>query len=197
MLAFRLDPGRWWIARPLGRNPLLRGADRLEALLILVVMAGWLLVVPIAGAVGTAIYDGRHRLYVQEALTRHRVVATVIESTAETAEDYYAPASVRAVWPAAGGERTGSFSFDTAAKSGDRLSIWVDADGNYAPPPTPTTLAALDALCCALSILLLAIAVTALVLSLMRYCVNRTRDTQWERELLALKDCGGPRRGNQ
>ena len=55
MLAFTLDPRRWWIARPLGRNPLLRAADRLEALLILVVIAGWLLVVPIAGAVGTAI----------------------------------------------------------------------------------------------------------------------------------------------
>jgi hypothetical protein len=197
MLAFTLDPGRWWIARPLGRNPLLRAADRLEALLILVVIAGWLLIVPIAGAVGTAIYDGRHRQYVEEALTRHRVVATVIEGTAATAGDYDAPGSVWAVWPAAGGERTGSFSFDTAAKSGDHLSIWVDADGNHVPPPTPITQAAADALCCALSILLAAIAVTALALSLMRYCVNRTRDTQWERELRAIKDCGGPRRGNQ
>jgi hypothetical protein len=30
------------------------------------------------------------------------------------------------------GDRNGSFSFDTAAKSGDRLSIWGDADGNHA-----------------------------------------------------------------
>jgi hypothetical protein len=197
MLAFTLDPGRWWIARPLGRNPLLRPADRLEALIILVVIVGWLLVVPIAGAVGTAIYDGRHRLYAEEALTRHRVVATVIEGTAATAGDYDAPASVQAIWPAAGGERTGSLSFGAAAKSGDHLSIWVDADGNHVLPPTPTTQAAADALCCTLSILLAAIVVTALVLSLMRYCVNRMRDTQWERELRAIKDCGGPRRGNQ
>jgi hypothetical protein len=197
MLAFTLDPGRWWIARPLGRNPLLRAADRLEALLILVVIAGWLLVVPITGAIGTAIYDARHRLYAEEALTRHRVVATVIEDTATTAGRYRAPASVQAVWPAAGGERTGSFSFYTAAKSGDRLSIWVDADGNHVPPPTPTTEAVPDALCGALSILWSAIAVTALVLSLMRYGLNRMRDTQWERELRAIKDYGGPRRGNQ
>ena len=47
MLAFTLDPRRWWIARPLSRNPLLRAADRLEALIILVVIVGWLLVVPI------------------------------------------------------------------------------------------------------------------------------------------------------
>jgi hypothetical protein len=133
MLAFTLDPGRWWIARPLGRNPLLRAADRLEVLLILVVIVGWLLVVPIAGAVGTTIYDGRHRLYVEEALTRHRVVATVIEGTAATAGDYHGLAPVRAIWPVAGGERTGYFSFDTSAKSGDRLSIWVDADGNHVP----------------------------------------------------------------
>lgn len=195
MLAFTLNPGRWWIARPLGRNPLLRAADRLEALLILVVIVGWLLVVPITGAVGTAIYDGRHRLYAEEALTRHRVVATVIEGTA--AGRYRAPASVQAVWPAAGGERTGSFLFDTAAKPGDHLSIWVDADGNCVPPPTPTALAVMDALYGALSILLLAMMVSALVLVLMRSSVDRMRDTQWERELRAIKDCGGPRRGNQ
>ena len=198
MLAFTLDPRRWWIARPLGRNPLLRAADRLEALLILVVIAGWLLVVPIAGAIGTSIYDGRHRLYAEEALTRHPVVATVIEGTAATAGDYYdGPAPVRAVWPAAGGERIGCFSSDRPAKSGDRLSIWVDADGEHVPPPTPITQAAADALCGALSILVSAIAVTALVLSLMRYWANRRRDTQWERELRVIKDYGGPRRGSQ
>lgn len=81
-------------------------------------IVGWLLVVPITSAVGTAIYDGRHRLYAEEALTRHRVVATVIEASATTAGRYRALASVQAVWPAAGGERTGSFLSDTVAKSG-------------------------------------------------------------------------------
>jgi hypothetical protein len=197
MLAFTLDPGRWWIARVLGRNPLLRAADRLEALVVLVVIVGWLLVAPITGAVGTAIYDDRHRLYAEEALTRHRVTATVIEGNTTAAEDNFAPTDVQAVWPAAGGERAGSFSFDTAAKSGDPLSIWVDADGNLVPPPTPTTQAAPDALLAALSILLSATVVTALVLSLMRYGCDRMRDTQWERELRATKDYDGPRRGNQ
>jgi hypothetical protein len=197
MLAFTLDPRRWWIARLLGRNPLLRGADRLEALLILVVIVGWLLVAPITGAVGTAIYDGRHRLYAEEALTRHRVNAMVVEGNTTTTAGYLAPAYVQAVWPAVGGERTGSFPYYTAAKSGDRLSIWVDADGNQVPPPTPTSQAASDALLGGLSILLGATAVTALVLSLMRYCLDRIRDTQWERELRAIKDYDGPRRGNQ
>ena len=196
MLAFTLDPGRWWIARPLGRNPLLRAADRLEALLILVVIVGWLLVVPIAGAVGTAIYDGRHRLYAEQVLTRHRVVATVVEGTAATAGRCSAPASVQAGWTAAGEEGVGSLSFDTAGTSGDPLSIWVDADGNCVPPPTSTTQAAPDALCGALSILLSAMAVTALALILMRSCLDRMRDTQWERELRAINDYGGPRRGN-
>lgn len=197
MLAFTMDPGRWWIARLLGRNPLLRAADRLEALLILIVIVGWLLVAPITGAVGTAIYDGRHHLYAEEALTRHRVTATVIEGNTTTADGYLAPASVQAVWPVAGGERTGSFSFDAAVKSGDRLSIWVDADGNPVPPPTPTTLAAPDALLVALSILLSAIMVTALVLCMTRLCLDRRRYQQWERELRAIRDYDGPRKGNR
>jgi hypothetical protein len=194
MLAFTLDPGRWWIARPLGRNPLLRAADRLEALLILVVIAGWLLVVPITGAIGTAIYDARHRLYAEEALTGHRVVATVVEDTAATADRCRA---LEAVWTAAGEEGIGALSFGAAAKSGDRLSIWVDADGNCVPPPTPTTEALADALCGALSILLSAMVVTALVLILMRSRLDRMRDAQWERELRALQEYGGPRKGIQ
>ncbi len=178
MLAFTLDPRRWWIARPLSRNPLLRATDRLEALIILVVIVGWLLVVPITGAVGTAIYDSRHRLYAEEALTRHRVVATIIEGTAETAGDYDGHASM-------------------PANSGDRLGIWADADGNHVPPPTPMAQAAADALIGALSILLSAIVLTVLVLSVMLHCVNRMRSTQWERELRAIKEYGGPRGGNQ
>ena len=189
MLAFTLDPGRWWIARPLGRNPLLRAADRLEALLVLVVIVGWLLVVPITGAVGTAIYDGRHRVYAEEALTRHRVVATVVEGT----DRCRAPTPVPAVWTAAGEEGIGSFSFDRVAESG----VWVDGDGNCVAPPTPTTQAVPDALCGALSILLSAMVVTALVLILMRSRLDRMRDTEWERELRAINDLGGPRRGNQ
>ena len=194
MLAFTLDPGRWWIARPLGRNPLLRTADRLEALLILVVIACWLLVVPITGAVGTAIYDSRHRLYAEEALNRHPVVATVIEGRPPTAGRSRASAPVLAEWAAAGGVRTGSFLVGTVAKSGDRLIIWVDADGDQVPPPTPTTQAVPDALGGVLSILLSAIVVTTLVLTSMRHCFNRMRDTQWEREVRTIRDYGGPRR---
>ena len=104
-----------------------------------------------------------------------------IFSAAKTAVRSLGQPSVRAVLACDTGERTGSFSVDTAAKSGDRLSIWVDADQNYVPPPTPIAQAAADALCGALSILLSDIAVTALALSLMRYCANRMRDTQWER----------------
>jgi hypothetical protein len=196
-LAFTLDPGRWWIARPLGRNPLLRAADRLEALLFLVVIAGWLLVVPIAGAVGTAIYDSGHRQYAEEALTRHRVVATVVVGNVAAADRRGALGYVEALWSAAGGERTGMFASNTAAKSGDALSIWVDADGNHVPPPTPITQAFCDAVYGALSILLSATVVTALVLISMRSCLDRMRGTHWERELRALQDYGGPRRGNQ
>jgi hypothetical protein len=54
-----------------------------------------------------------------------------------------------------------------------------------------------DALCGALSILLSAMVVTALVLILMRSRLDRMRDTQWERELRAINDLGDPRKGNQ
>ncbi len=190
MLAFTLDPGRWWIARPLGRNPLLRAADRLEALLVLVVIVGWLLVVPITGAVGTAIYDGRHRVYAEEALTRHRVVATVVEGTAPLSRTHSRSGRLDC-----GGRR--GHRLVLIRQGGEIRCVWVDGDGNCVAPPTPTTQAVPDALCGALSILLSAMVVTALVLILMRSRLDRMRDTEWERELRAINDLGGPRRGNQ
>ena len=80
METFTLNPRRWWILRLLGRNPLLRTADRIEALVIVSAAVVSLLAIPVAGAVGTATYDARHSLYTKEAQMRHSVTATVTDA---------------------------------------------------------------------------------------------------------------------
>jgi|GEM_PF-4775931 len=77
METFTLDPRCWWIGRIFGRNPLLRRADRIEALVTLIALVVALVGAPIAGVVGMVVYGARDNRYAQEARERHVVMATV------------------------------------------------------------------------------------------------------------------------
>ena len=72
---------RWRVLRACGRNPLVRGIDRLELLIV----ALGILVAPVsvacAGALGTAIHDARSRVYIEQAQTRHTLTATATEDS--------------------------------------------------------------------------------------------------------------------
>jgi hypothetical protein len=193
METFTLDPGRWGIARIFGRNPLLRRADRIEALVMLVALVVSLLAIPVAGVAAAINYGARDRLYAQEARERHAVIATVTDTgidgsgTTAVSGTYV----VQSRWPVAAGERTGSLELTTAAKVGDRTEIWVDKDGNPAARPTPTWQAVGDAVATAMATLLLVgVGMTSLVAGV-RSRLDRSRDAQWEREIRCLQEDGG------
>jgi hypothetical protein len=187
METFTLDPRCWRIGRIFGRNPLLRRADRVEALVMLVALIVSLVVIPVAGVAAIAVYDVRDSRYAQEAHERHTVVATVLE----TQSDGAGSTVVQARWPLAAGERTGPLQLTTDAKVGDRIGIWVDKDGNPVAAPTPTWHAVGDAYGTALAILLfVGVTMTSLVSGL-RSRLDRARDAQLERELRCLEEDGG------
>jgi hypothetical protein len=52
METFTLSLGRCWIIRAVGRNPLVRTSDRVEALILILVFATALVVTPVAGTIG-------------------------------------------------------------------------------------------------------------------------------------------------
>jgi hypothetical protein len=185
METFTLDPRCWRIGRIFGRNPLLRRADRVEALVTLVALIVSLVVIPVAGAVAMLVYDVRDSRYAQEAHERHTVVATVLET------DGADSTVVQARWPVAAGERTGPLQLTTEAKVGERTAIWVDKDGNPVAPPTPIWHALGDAYGTALAILLfVGVAMTSLVAGI-RSRLERARDAQWDREIRCLQEDGG------
>ena len=70
MLTLTVDPRRWFQVHTFSRNPLVRGSDRLEALIIVLAILVSLLAVPVAGAVGTAVYDARRQQYLTEVTQR-------------------------------------------------------------------------------------------------------------------------------
>jgi hypothetical protein len=193
METFTLDPRCWGIARIFGRNPLLRRADRIEALVMLVALIVSLLAIPVSGVAAAITYGARDRLYAQEARGRHAVIATVSDTgiggsgTTAVSGTYV----VQARWPVAAGERTGSLELTTAAKVGDRTEIWVDKDGNPVAPPTPTWQAVGDAVATAeATLLLVGIGMTSLVAGV-RSRLDRARDAQWGREIRCLQEDGG------
>ena len=187
MDTFTLDPRCWRIGRIFSRNPLLRRTDRIEALVMLVALVVSLVAIPVAAAVGIAVYDLRDSRFAQEGRDRHTEVAAVLETETEGARSTV----VQARSPATAGERTGLIQLTTQAKVGDRIEVWVDKDSNPVAPPTPTWHAVGDAYGATMATLLF-VAVT-MISFVTGVCsrLDRERNAQWERELRCLEEDGG------
>lgn len=187
MEPFTLDPRCWRIARIFGRNPLLRRADRLEAILTVIAVAALLVAIPVAGIAGAVVYGALHSRYMQEARERHPVVATV----AATGIDTMNRSVVQASWPVTDGDRTGPIGLTHDAEVGQHIRIWVDGDGNPADPPTPTWRALSTALATITAIVLATGLAAASSVNGMRSWLDRIRDDQWEREIRCFQENGG------
>jgi hypothetical protein len=189
METFILAPVGGWIVRAFGRNPLVRTSDRIEALLLILAVTVALVAAPVAGAIGTAVYEARSHAYAEQATSRHPVTAMAVEDSTTTVEPFTVDTiTVDARWRIDGTEHTGSFEWDHMVKAGDSLTIWVDSDGNYVGPPTPASRAGADAVTAGLATWLGAVAATAAVMGSLRSWLNRLRYAEWERDLRCLAD---------
>lgn len=175
MESFAVNPPRW-LSTLFGRNPLIRTSDRLEALALVLVLTLSLLAAPVAGAVGTAVYDSRSRHHAEQARNRTAVTATVIDLPARSD-----PTRVKARWFAAGAEHTGLVQARSTPRTGESFEIQVNRDGSYAGPPPMS--AAREAVLVALAVWLNATAAAALVYAGVRSVLNRARLAGWRPEL--------------
>jgi hypothetical protein len=182
MDTFTVRLPRWPVLlRLLGRDPLVRTTDRIQALVLVLAVVVSLLAIPITAAVGTAVYDSRRQAYAEQADTRHTVAgvadvpATQIVRTGTT--------TVAARWTAAGAEHTGAVQAQSTTKPGDPIEIWVDNTGAQVPAPTPTTRAAVEAATGALAIWISVAAIAATLFTLTRAICDRIRFTGWQHDL--------------
>jgi hypothetical protein len=184
----------WWVLRACGRNPLVRRIDRLE---LLIVALGILVVVvaaACAGALGTAVHDARSRVYIAQAQTRHTVTARAIDdSTVVLGVDDNMATRVNARWQVNGTEHTGSLDWDDAVKTGDSLTIWVDRNGDRVDAPTPISQAGADAVGVAYVAWQSVALAAAGLICWGRSCLDRRRDSAWERDIRCLIDDDGGR----
>ncbi len=183
----------WWVLRAAGRNPLVRGCDRLE---LLIVTLGILVVAVAAacsGALGTAVHDARSRVYSAQAQTRHTVVAEAIDdSEVVLGVDHNTTTRADAQWQVDGAEHTGSVALDHAVKTGDPLRIWVDRNGNHVDAPTPTSQAGVDAVLVGYAAWQSVVLAAAALIWWSRSRLDRLRDSAWERDIRGfIHDNGG------
>jgi hypothetical protein len=193
MESFVIRPMTWPVLRLFSRNPLMRTSDRIEA--AVVTLAGLLVVVAAAcaGVIGTMIHDAEAQNYLEQARTRHAVVAIAVDDSKPAVSSETTASRVYARWQANGVVHADILGWDYAVKAGDPLQIWVDGDGNRADRPTPVERAAADALTAAIVGWLIVALAAAQVVCAVRAHANRMRDAQWEREIRYLVDDDGGR----
>lgn len=188
MQTYEFHLGAWWPLRSFTRNPLVRTSDRLEAAALMVAIVICLAAIPLAGALGTSVYDSHHHRYVTEAQTRHRVTATVIDNNAASDGADPDAGTVRAAWRVDGVDHVGRLLRADRVNAGDRVEIWVDQHGEAVAAPTPTWRAGADAALVGYMLLVGVGVTTVCLLTFVRERLDRLRNAQWDRELDRLAD---------
>jgi hypothetical protein len=171
-----------------GRNPVARTGDRVEALLLLLAVAGALLAIPFAAAFGSETYAAQTARASQESATRHP--ATAVSLAAASSQPYStdgagAPAAqttVPAAWFDARGTRhTGDVLTDPGSPAGTRVAVWLDQHGELAAEPLSASTSVADGVFAAI---LLWVAITGALAALYgtaRFVLTRFHAAAWDR----------------
>lgn len=179
------------------RNALVRGIDRWESLLTLVLIAIPVAFIAVAGAVGTSQYDARSRAYAEAARTSHPVTATAIEDSDVVVSPNSIVTVVTARWNANGANHVGEFPYPERLTAGDEFTIWVDAQGRRIVRPPSAGRAVNEASGIAVGSWLAVAATSAALGYGLHRRLDRRRYAQWERDLALLAGDDGNRTNHQ
>jgi hypothetical protein len=145
-----------------------------------------------AGVLGTLIYRAETHNYRDQLQTRHVVAATAVDDSRQAASPDATAFTVDARWDANGITHTGAIGWDDAVKAGDRLQIWVDADGTPVSRPTLPELAGPEAVLVAVAAWFIMVLAAVPVLALVRANASGKREDQWDNDIRSLvEDSGG------
>ena len=185
--------------RRLDRNPLRRGCDRAETVVLGVLLAAFLAGAPFtAQAAGNVAYRLSVRAAQAQRTALHQVPATLLRAAASSPvypeAGGYAPV-VDARWRAPDGQvRTGKLLVPAGATAGSTVLVWTDRTGQLADAPmTPAELVSRAQLAAggAVGALAAALVVAGWVI---RRCLDRRRLAAWDADWLANGPRWRPRR---
>lgn len=165
--------------RPDG-NSLRRTSDRLETLAMAMAIALFLVSIWPSIVVGRLAADAHRRVPAGE----HRVVATLLADVStppmplgETATR----AKATATWTTpGGGQRTGQVDAPVSAVKGDKVRVWIDANGSPVTPPSSPSETWVYGVGSTLFVLTSTAAVLCLLFAGFRWGLDRRRSARWE-----------------
>lgn len=184
----RLDNGtllRLWRLQPFNPSPLMRGSDRCQALLHLVVIALMLLTIPVAGALGTTSYTRTAEQIRTEAAVKVSVPGIVSGSPHQIpGTSPYRPARFEAPvrWDRDGRTESGTIAVDATAVLGSRVQVWLGADGKPSDPPARPGTAAGTGIATALSALIIGWGGALALEWCVAWLLNGLRAARWDAE---------------
>src|SRR6201995_4708250 len=181
------------VLRLFSRDPLSRASSRMQTAVVTLVISVVVLAAACAGVLGTLIYRAETQNYRDQVQTRHVVAATAVDDGRQAVSPDATAFTVEARWEANGITHTGAIGWDDAGKAGDRLQIWVDADGNPVTRPTPPELAGPEAVLAAVAAWFIMVLAAFPVLALVRANSSGKRDDQWDKDIRSLVEDGGGR----
>ncbi len=182
MQTFTLTTGRW-LQRLIGRNPIVRGSDRLEAGALVIVLIVALLALPLAGAVGTAVFDARTHTAAAQQRRVQLVDAIATQNTTIIRLPYQASLRTPLMWQFDGRDHSGVVFTDEEMKAGDRTRIWVDATGTPTVAPLSRSDAVTVAVIAAVGFWAAVAGTGAGLWALYRRRLERLRYADWDRRL--------------
>jgi hypothetical protein len=164
-------------------NPLRRGLDRIETLVILAALVVAALAIPVAAAAGTNAQAGA-------ATEAARQRAESRSVPARTLDDAVAPlragpiaslVSVSVAWVDDAGEpQQGTVAIERGTKAGSEVSIWVDARGRQVHPPASQSDTTAVGVSTAIGVLMAAWATLGVIVLGARRWLDRCRLRTWE-----------------
>jgi hypothetical protein len=170
----------WWLKRLLSRNPLMRTSHRIEAIALMAAVVVSVLAVPIAGAVGTAVYDTGRQPGTQHATRAHSAAADGGSPARHPVHFSDDPVAVGS--GAIDSAPTGILQASSPMARGDNAIVNDAGDG-----PTPTTGANTSAVAKAVAVASAAWAGTAAIAAsaymTTHILCRRFRCRNWERSL--------------
>lgn len=181
---------RVWRLRPWNSNPLMRASDRWEALGRLLVVALFLLAIPVAAAIGTATYSGSAERISAENAAKTEVLATVLTEPKQTAAAagpaLAAHYEAQIQWKHDGSLGKGTVEVRRDTKIGSTVQTWLGADGRPGTPPRQPGSAVLDGIGTGLALLIgVGFALLAMLWCLTQL-LERLHGMRWEAELRGL-----------
>jgi len=178
-----------------GRNPLARVTDRLEAALLITMIAGMALAVPFAVAVGHSSYARDRAASTREAGSARLVPAILLGSAPapvkldEGQGTVIGTAAVPARWRSPTGTvHEGKIRVPSGSTTGTTVGIWVSGTGEPVAAPESAAAAAMRGVFVGLMVWAGAAALLAGVHRGGRAFLDRHRSAGWDREWAALNE---------